>query len=85
MGNRADAAARKAKAERLDLDQRDADVELSDTGAEQADGVAAWLAGDGAAPPPDLVISSPYLRARATAERIVSGLDVDLVFDERLR
>ena len=85
MGNRADAAARKAKAERLDLDKRDADVELSDTGAEQADGVAAWLAGDGPAAPPDLVISSPYLRARATAERIVSRLDVDLVFDERLR
>ena len=35
--------------------------------------------------PPDLVVSSPYLRARATAERIVSRLDVDLVFDERLR
>src|SRR4029453_15811423 len=85
LGNRADAAAREAKAERLDLDQRDADVELSDTGIGQADGVSAWLAGDGAAAPPDLVISSPYLRARATAERIVSRLDVDLTFDEGLR
>jgi len=85
LGNRADAAAREAKAERLDLDQRDADVALSDTGQEQADGVAAWLGGAGAAAPPDLVISSPYRRARETAERMVSGLDVDLVFDERLR
>jgi len=85
LGNRADAAAREAKAERLDLDERDADVALSDTGSEQADGVAKWLAGDGASAPPDLVISSPYRRARETAERIVAGLDVDLVFDERLR
>jgi broad specificity phosphatase PhoE len=85
LGNRADAAAREAKAERLDLDERDADVALSDTGIEQADGVAKWLAGDGASAPPDLVISSPSRRARETAERIVAGLDVDLVFDERLR
>jgi broad specificity phosphatase PhoE len=85
LGNRADAAAREAKAERLDLDQRDADVALSETGQGQADGVADWLAGAGAAVPPDLVISSPYRRARETAERMVSGLDVDLVLDERLR
>ena len=64
LGNQADAAAREAKAERLDLDERDADVALSDTGSGQADGVAEWLAGAGAAAPPDLVISSPYRRAR---------------------
>ena len=85
LGNQADTAAREAKAERLDLDQRDAYVALSDMGQGQADGVAAWLAGAGAAAPPDLVISSPYRRARETAERVVSGLDVDLLFDERLR
>lgn len=83
-GNLADARARDAGAERLDLDARDADVELSDTGRAQADAVAAWLAG---APDsrPTVVVSSPYRRAADTARRVVAGLDVELVLDERLR
>src|SRR3954470_24905516 len=43
-GHRADAAARAAQAEQLDLDARDADVELSATGREQADALGQWLA-----------------------------------------
>ena len=73
LGNRADAAAREAKAERLDLDERDADVALSDTGSEQADGVAKWLAGDGASAPPDLVISSPYPCGYDSIQRLRLG------------
>ncbi len=85
VGNHADSQAREAGAERLDLQQRDADVELSDTGREQAAGLAKWLAGDGASTPPTLVLSSPYRRAAETAERTVADLGIELEYDERLR
>ena len=84
-GNLADARARESGAERLDLDARDADVELSETGRAQADAVAAWLRGQGDDARPTVVVSSPYRRAADTARRVVDGLDLDLVLDERLR
>jgi broad specificity phosphatase PhoE len=83
-GNLADAAARKQGAERLDLADRDADVELSDTGRRQADAVAAWL-GEHPDQHPDVVLSSPYRRAAETAERATKELDVEIILDERLR
>lgn len=83
-GNLADAQARERGAERLDLSARDADVELSDTGRRQADAVAAWLR-EHPDLRPDVALSSPYRRAAETAERAVKELDVDLIFDERLR
>ena len=82
VGNLADDRAREAKAEVLDLDERDADVELSPAGHEQAGALARWL--DAKAPDdwrPTVVLSSPYRRAAETAER--AGLDA--VLDERLR
>jgi broad specificity phosphatase PhoE len=85
LGNLADAEARKREAERLDLDDRDADVELSEVGREQADGVARWLAEAQEAGRPTVVLSSPYRRAAETARRAIEKLDLDLVFDERLR
>lgn len=84
-GNLADARAREAGAELLDLDQRDADVELSEAGCEQADAVNRWLSGDGASALPTLVISSPYRRAAETARRALAGHDLEPVLDERLR
>jgi broad specificity phosphatase PhoE len=83
-GNLADAEARERGAERLDLSDRDADVELSDTGRRQADAVNAWLK-DHRSLRPDVVLSSPYRRAAETAERAVEGLDLEIIFDERLR
>lgn len=83
-GNLADAEARKRGAERLDLADRDADVELSDTGRRQADAVAAWL-DEHRDQRPDAVLSSPYRRAAETAERATKELDLELIFDERLR
>ena len=85
MGNLADARARDAGAEQLELDDRDADVELTDTGRRQADALNAWLAGDGASSLPTAAISSPYRRAADTAYRALDGHDVDVVLDERLR
>jgi broad specificity phosphatase PhoE len=83
--NQADAEARDAGAESLELDRRDADVVLSATGRTEADRLAAWLAREGAAAQPTLVISSPYRRTVETAEHIVAGLGIELVHDERLR
>jgi len=85
LGNLADADARERGAERLDLSTRDADVELSDTGRDQADALRKWLAAAEGSQQPTVVLSSPYRRAAETAERAVADLDVELFFDERLR
>ena len=85
MGNRADDEAREAGAEELDLDFRDADVELSDIGRAQADGVGKWLAEQHGSDHPTVVLSSPYLRAAETAERAVANLGIEVQHDERLR
>ncbi len=45
VGNVADAEAQARKAEELDLDARDADVELSDTGRRQARSLGAMARG----------------------------------------
>jgi broad specificity phosphatase PhoE len=85
VGNTADARARELGAEELDLDFRDADVHLSETGCDQADSLGKWMAAQEQSAHPTVVITSPYRRARQTAERAVEGLDLDLVLDERLR
>ena len=85
LGNQADAAAREAGAEVLDLQERDADVELSTTGREQADAVGRWLDELDEDDLPTVVVSSPYRRAAETARRAVEHLGVDLEYDERLR
>ncbi|GAA4718054.1 histidine phosphatase family protein [Nocardioides conyzicola] len=85
VGNLADTAAREARAEHLDLDQRDADVELSPTGREQADAVAAWVSGLAESDLPTTVLSSPYRRAAETAERAMRDRGIEVAYDERLR
>src|SRR3954452_9692626 len=71
-GNVAHAAAAAALAERLDLETRDMDVPLSDLGHEQAARVGRWLATLDPAEQPTAVLTSPYLRARQTAEIALS-------------
>ncbi len=85
VGNLADARARESGADRLDLDARDADVELSETGRKQAAAVGRWLARVDGGDRPTAVLSSPYRRAAETARRAVSDLGLDVVYDERLR
>ena len=89
-GNLADARAHDEGAETLDLDIRDADVELSDRGRQQAAALGAWLAEADEQEVPTLVLASPYRRALDTARIAVdrlgdAGRQVDLVVDERLR
>ena len=85
VGNLADAEAREQKADRLDLDVRDADVELSDTGKDQAEALRDWLKGASEDDRPDVVVSSPYRRAADTALRATEGLGLEVTLDERLR
>lgn len=87
LGNIADREARSRRALRIDVPARDADVELSPVGGHQADAVGAYLARVPAASAPTAVLSSPYRRARATAERALATWPgaPKLRLDERLR
>jgi broad specificity phosphatase PhoE len=86
-GNVADQRAHELGASRLDLDLRDADVGLSPTGLDQAEALGRWFSLRDPADTPTIVYSSPYARARLTAEAAIAGggLDVELRLDERLR
>lgn len=87
VGNVAAAEARAADAEVIDLDERDADVDLTPAGRLQATTVGAWLAALPAAERPEVCVVSPYLRARRTAELILAEIEekVPVTVDERLR
>ena len=75
--------------ERIDVPARDVDVPLSARGEEQAAGLGRWFAAGEAHGRPDVLLSSPYLRARETARifRAAGGCDPDepICTDERLR
>jgi broad specificity phosphatase PhoE len=87
-GNLADNQARAARAERLELTQRDADVPLTGTGREQAAALGrAWRRLD-EQQRPTRVLCSPYQRALETARcaREAAGWDhLEVERDERIR
>ena len=99
--NVAATAAEQAGSETIDVEQRDADVPLSERGLEQARAVAGWLGEHGldastvsaASPGADAGTSatsfwcSPYLRARQTIGTALdeAGLAPVVRVDERLR
>jgi broad specificity phosphatase PhoE len=82
-------AAHEALADRIALTSRDADVPLSELGREQARALGMWFAELPVAERPEVLLSSPYLRALQTAEvfRDAGGTlgEVPVCFDERLR
>jgi len=74
----------------IDLSWRDIDVPLSDLGVAQSTAVGDWFAQLPEAERPEVVLCSPYLRAKETARLIVEGGRFDrpnmkLRLDERLR
>ena len=89
-GNVARDAAENAGLPLIDIATRDADTPLSNLGEEQAAALGRWYA---AMPPeerPNVVLVSPYVRARETARRVcdAAGMQrgsVELLVDERLR
>ena len=89
-GNVARDAADAAGHTHIAIATRDVDVPLSALGERQARALGRWFGAMPAGERPDVVLSSPYLRARRTAEivRDTAGLATDavsFVFDERLR
>jgi broad specificity phosphatase PhoE len=74
----------------IDLTVRDVDVPLSELGQRQARALGEWFAKLPEEERPEVILSSPYVRARQTAEAIcrAGGVTSDarkLVIDERLR
>ena len=86
-GNVAATDARMAGAEVIAVPARDADVNLSGTGQDQAKALGAALARIAEEFRPDAVVSSPYARAFQTAEIAVeaAGWPVKVQLYERLR
>lgn len=92
--NVAATAAEAAGSETIDVDERDADVPLSEKGIEQARALASWLDGldlgavaEGDRGSGTAFWCSPYLRARQTIGTAVeeAGLEPTIRVDERLR
>jgi broad specificity phosphatase PhoE len=90
QGNVARDVAEAAAAATIDIDMRDVDVPLSDLGHRQAEAAGAWFAALPEHEKPEVILSSPYLRARQTARHIceaggLAGGKARTVIDERLR
>ncbi|MGB9989000.1 histidine phosphatase family protein [Pseudoduganella rhizocola] len=88
-GNVAREAAEAASEFLIDIAERDMDVPLSELGVQQAQALAQWFAAMPEAQRPNVVLYSPYVRARGTAQAIIEALGRDSllgsVADERLR
>jgi len=89
-GNVAREAADAAGLGEIDLKVRDVDVPLSDLGHQQAAALGRWFAGLAETERPEVILSSPYVRARQTAKAIceargVTGEARPPLVDERLR
>ncbi len=90
QGNVARDAAQEAGQHEIDIEVRDVDVPLSELGIRQAEAAGRWFAALPRDELPEIVLASPYVRARQTAEIICAqgllagGLDHAIV-DERLR
>lgn len=89
-GNVARDQAHAAGLGRIELAERDVDVPLSALGEQQADALGRWFAAQPELERPEIVLSSPYERAKHTALRVeaLGGLAPGAVIqcvDERLR
>jgi broad specificity phosphatase PhoE len=69
--------------------ERDVDVPLSRLGERQADALGQWFAELPRGEAPSIVLCSPYLRARQTADRVLARFAderrIERIVDERLR
>jgi broad specificity phosphatase PhoE len=90
QGNVARDAADEAGLAMIDIELRDVDVPLSDLGFQQAQAAGRWFAALPETERPEVILSSPYIRARQTAEAIckagaLAGGPARTIVDERLR
>lgn len=88
-GNVARDAAMSAGLARIDIPERDVDVPLSALGERQSLALGRWFASMPVTQRPQIVLSSPYVRAGNTARLLANELKLtgapDVIFDERLR
>src|SRR5690242_1251635 len=86
-GNAVRDAATGTEVEALDIADRDMDVELSELGRRQATALGVWIGRLPEPERPDVVYSSPYVRAFDTATALLesAGLTGEIRRDERLR
>ena len=86
-GNLAAESAERDSLERIAVPARDPDVVLSGLGREQATAVGRWLSELPEGEQPEIVWTSPYRRARESAEIALeeAGTDLKVRVDERLR
>jgi broad specificity phosphatase PhoE len=92
-GNVARDSAERGGLATIDIADRDVDVPLSPLGEQQADALGDWFAALPIDEQPEIILSSSYLRARQTGDRVVAALrarrgddsDIACVRDERLR
>jgi broad specificity phosphatase PhoE len=89
-GNVARDAAEAAGLPSIDIRTRDVDVPLSALGERQAIALGHWFDKMPREEQPEVVLASPYIRARDTAHRVLEAAGVDLdditfITDERLR
>jgi len=89
-GNVARDAAHEAGLATIDIALRDVDVPLSELGHDQARALGRWFASLPEEERPEIVLSSPYVRARQTAKAICEAGGVgdtarQPIVDERLR
>ncbi len=73
-GNVARDAAEAGGLHTIDIADRDVDVPLSPLGEQQADALGQWFGQLPVDAMPEVVLCSPYVRARQTAERILAGV-----------
>ena len=89
QGNVARDAAHEAGHAVIDLDLRDVDVPLSELGHRQAEAAGRWFAALPDSERPEVLLSSPYVRSRQTAEAICNAGGLcgakPTILDERLR
>lgn len=86
-GNVARDAAEAEKQFLIAIAERDVDVPLSDLGEQQAAALGDWFGTMPADQQPTVVLFSPYLRARETAQAVLRRLPqgITVAVDERLR
>jgi broad specificity phosphatase PhoE len=88
-GNVARDAAEAGKLMLIDIASRDVDVPLSELGQRQAAAMSDWFAALDGEAQPTVVLFSPYIRARSTAQAVLERLDrsglTAIAADERLR
>ena len=90
QGNVARDVADAAGHHEIAIDTRDVDVPLSDLGLRQAEAAGRWFASRPPDERPEIILSSPYVRARQTADIMckagaLAGGPGKPVIDERLR